>query len=120
MFGPGPAFGDRDLLVCLGPIGTVMLALSGGLMGLLKLSQSLGQRLIEAPFIVLAAITLLVPYFGAVVANHVFYSRVFPGSPAGGDRDLIVALGPLGTFMLALCACMGAFLGLCKRLGSAT
>lgn len=48
--------------------------------------------------------------------NFVWYNRLFGGGQM--DRDLIVALGPVGSVMLLLASGLMGFLGVCKCLGN--
>ncbi len=116
LFADGPAGQDRDLLVLLGPVGSLMLGLAAALAGFLKLTNLLGTRLAKANLLVLAALVAFVPWLGAGIVNHIWYGRQFPDGPAAMDRDLLVAMGPVGTIMLAATAGVGVLLNLSARL----
>lgn len=96
-------YGDRDLIVLLGPIGTIMLGLCAGLMGYTKLCNRLGQRWSKASnFALLFA--FIIPWVGSGAANYVWNARLFKTNHEDDmGRDFIVALGPIGSFMLFLC-----------------
>jgi hypothetical protein len=96
-------YGDRDLIVLLGPIGTFMLGLCAGLMGYTKLCNGLGKRWSKAStFALLFAV--LIPWVGSGAANYVWNNRLFKTNNEDDmGRDFIVALGPIGSFMLFLC-----------------
>ena len=103
LFGAQYTGPDRDLIVLLGPVGTVMLALCGALMGYTKLCCHFGNKLFEASNLKLIAMVLLIPWIGAGIANHVWYARWVGRDYAGQDRDLIMAFGPIGSLLLSLC-----------------
>ncbi len=94
---------SRDLVVMLGPIGSIMLALCAGLIGYLKLCNGLGKRWSNAnSFALLSA--FLIPWVGSGAANYVWNARLFKVNHEDDmARDFIVTLGPLGSFMLLLC-----------------
>ncbi len=97
------AGGDRDLIVMLGPIGTLMLGLCAGLMGYTNLANGLGKRWSNASnFALLFAV--LIPWVGSGAANYVWNARLFKTDhDQDMARDFIVALGPIGSVMLFLC-----------------
>lgn len=104
LFADSPKGMDRDLLVLLGPIGSLMLALVAGLMAYNNICNRLGERFANAHNILLVVAVFIVPWIGAGVANHIWFGRIFPDSK-GMDmpRDFVSALGPIGSFMLLLC-----------------
>lgn len=103
LFPDAPSGGmDLDLLTMLGPIGSIMLTLCAALMLLLAYASAAEEKLSAAPRSVLLVLALI-PWLGSAPVNRIFYSKIFPDSPRGMDLDLIVALGPIGTFMLLLC-----------------
>jgi hypothetical protein len=94
---------QRDLIVMLGPVGTIMLGMCAGLIGYEKLTNGLGKRWSNASnFALLFAV--FIPWVGSGAANYVWYGRVFDDCNYGENmqRDLIVALGPIGSVMLFL------------------
>jgi len=118
-FGHECAFTDRDLLVLLGPIGTVMLSLTAAIAGVLSFSRKGAALVSNWPTIGLIGLSIALPYFGSAIANRIWYRRQFADGPEAGDADLLVLLGPIGSFMLLMTAVMGFFLSLCQKLGSA-
>lgn len=111
---------DRDLVVALGPLGTLMLFLCATLKGYLDLCEWLAGRLFGASNALLV-LAIVVPWVGSGTANYIWFNRLFDsnGEPRM-DRDLLVAMGPIGSFMLLLCAGMDCLLKLCARLSRAS
>jgi len=118
-FGHECAFTDRDLVVLLGPIGTIMLTLTAAVGGVIALSVKQAQTFGNWPTVGLIGLSLVLPYFGSAIANRIWYRRQFPDGPEAGDADLLVLFGPIGSFMLLMTAVMGFFLKFCQKLGSA-
>lgn len=104
---------DLDLLTLLGPIGSIMLALCAALMLLLAYGQAAEKRVSAAPRFALFLLALI-PWLGSAPVNRIFYGKIFPDSPRGMDLDLIVALGPIGTFMLLLCFITDRLMRICR------
>jgi small-conductance mechanosensitive channel len=95
---------QRDLIVLLGPVGTIMLGIFAAFIGYENLANGLGKRWSKASnFALLFAV--FIPWVGSGAANYVWYGRVFDDCDyeENMQRDLIVALGPIGSVMLFLC-----------------
>jgi len=117
LFPDSPKGMDRDLLVGLGPIGTVMVALLAFVMAYLWLTKAAAARLDKVNSLVLI-FAAVVPWLGSGAANYVWHGRLFKDAPKDGmDRDFLALLGPIGSFMLLLCAALQGFLNLCAALG---
>ena len=109
---------DGGFITALGPIGTLLLGFCAGLMGLTWLCRTLGDRWCTASNITLILVSIFIPWIGSGIANCVWYKRLFPDSPAMNDLDLLIAFGPIGSFMLLLVASLMGFEKLCSFLAA--
>lgn len=107
-----------DFIVLLGPIGTICLLMCLGLMLYTKFCYASGKYVAGIHPLLLIPFAILVPWAGCGALNHIWYGHLFNNSGRGMDRDLILALGPIGTFMLFLCFCLMQYDRLIRFLGS--